>query len=118
MYTWGEPRVGDAKFRDVFNAAYGDRCFRIRNAGAPLSVILCVASVPVLLRPCSQWHSAVHDHVAAFELLCLVLQAILCRSCCHSGWDIGAHLFFLCAFHTAFYYAPATGFLASLGADD
>lgn len=33
VYTWGEPRVGDSKFRDVFNAAYGDRCFRIRNAG-------------------------------------------------------------------------------------
>jgi hypothetical protein len=33
VYTWGEPRVGDSKFRDVFNAAYGDRCFRVRNAG-------------------------------------------------------------------------------------
>jgi Lipase (class 3) len=33
VYTWGEPRVGDSNFRDVFNAAYGDRCFRVRNAG-------------------------------------------------------------------------------------
>lgn len=33
VYTWGQPRVGDSTFRDRFQAAYGDRSFRIRNSG-------------------------------------------------------------------------------------
>eukprot|EP00208_Stichococcus_sp_RCC1054_P003189 CAMPEP_0206136652 /NCGR_PEP_ID=MMETSP1473-20131121/1891_1 /ASSEMBLY_ACC=CAM_ASM_001109 /TAXON_ID=1461547 /ORGANISM="Stichococcus sp, Strain RCC1054" /LENGTH=812 /DNA_ID=CAMNT_0053529351 /DNA_START=361 /DNA_END=2799 /DNA_ORIENTATION=- len=33
VYTWGQPRAGDAAFARIFTTAYGDRTFRIRNAG-------------------------------------------------------------------------------------
>ena len=33
IYSYGQPRVGDAAFRDAFCSAYGDRTWRLRNAG-------------------------------------------------------------------------------------
>ena len=33
IYSYGQPRVGDAAFRDGFCAAYGACAWRLRNAG-------------------------------------------------------------------------------------
>lgn len=52
IYSYGQPRVGDAAFRDAFCSAYGDRTWRLRNAGDIVPFLLprwlgyrCVASL-------------------------------------------------------------------------
>lgn len=49
VYTWGQPRAGDAAFARIFTTAYGDRTFRIRNAGDIVGP-LCPPAPPPPLR--------------------------------------------------------------------
>ena len=121
VYTWGQPRVGDATFRERFDSAYGDRAFRIRNSGGipttgsrNTNFIPFIA--PKLLRDCRSlwWLQPIGTvHVcSALSCLCRIdlsfrlevylpilvlsvfVQVTSCPSCCHNFWATGACFFF------------------------